>query len=214
MSTFQGVIAGEGKTVTVSNPATRLILSGSNTHTGATTVIQGILQVTNAGALGTAAAGTDVQSGGTLALGGAGHISIGAEALSIQGAGTHGTGALSNLFGDNSWGGPVSLLADATLSVSAGRLALNGGLTNNSAGAGHILTKIGRGSLVIGGPQSWGPGSVFQIGDSGTGGGSPEYVGDSSPNSVPEPATLAMLAAGGLCLLAHAWRRRERVCHS
>jgi hypothetical protein len=74
--------------------------------------------------------------------------------------------------------------------------------------SGTTLTKIGGGTMVISGPQNWGAGCVFQIGGSGP--LSPEIAGTYSAGSVPEPATPAMLAAGGLCLLAYAWRRRKR----
>jgi hypothetical protein len=204
-STFPGAIAGGGNTVTVNNPAATLVLSGSNSYAGTTTVAKGILQVANAAALGSTAAGTSVQSGGTLALGGTGNIAVGAEDLSIQGLGVSSTGALRNLQGDNSWGGMVSLLDDATVNVAAGSLTIGGGLTNNVAGTGHTLKKIGGGSLIISSPQNYGLGAVLQFGGSGT--SSPEIVGGYSPNSVPEPATLAMLAAGGLCVLGYVWRR-------
>lgn len=81
-------------------------------------------------------------------------------------------------------------------------LTLLGPLTSN---AGVTLTKTGGGTLIISGTQNWGAGSILQIGSSG--GGSPEYFRGSSANSVPEPATLVMLAVGGLCLLGYAWRR-------
>ena len=56
------------------------------------------------------------------------------------------------------------------------------------------------GPAIISGTQSYGPGTVPQFGGSG-----------GSPAPVPEPANLIMLAAGALCLLAHAYRWRTCV---
>jgi len=92
-------------------------------------------------------------------------------------------------------------------------------ISNNTAGTltfagalqilgGNVVTKTGSGTLIINGPQSWGAGSVLQVG--GSGGSSPEIVGAYSMGSVPEPPALMTLAAGGLCLLGYAWRRRKR----
>ena len=43
-STFGGIVAGVGKTLTLNNAAATLTLSGANTYTGATTVTAGILK--------------------------------------------------------------------------------------------------------------------------------------------------------------------------
>ena len=61
-STFNGIIAGAGRTVTLNNPAATLTLSAKNTYSGVTTVIDGILEIAG----GIDASGTsliDVQSG-------------------------------------------------------------------------------------------------------------------------------------------------------
>jgi hypothetical protein len=95
----------------------------------------------------------------------------------------------------------VILGSSGTWEISgAGKLTISGSVT---VGAASTLTKTGNGTLEIKGTQSWGAGSVFQIG--GSGGSTPGYVGGFATNSVPGPATLAMLASGGLCLLVCRW---------
>ncbi len=51
-STYQGILAGAGKSLTLDNPAALLILSGSsNSYTGGTYVEAGTLEITSAGAV-------------------------------------------------------------------------------------------------------------------------------------------------------------------
>ena len=135
---------------------------------------EGILAVT-----GKINAPVNVNVGGTLALGGAGDVAIGDESLSIQGSGANDVGALENRQGNNSWGGTVSLLNDAIINVATGSLDLTAGLANNSTGAGHVLMKIGSGTLIISGPQHYGPGAVLQIGSSSN--NSKLWVGGTRP---------------------------------
>ena len=73
-----------------------LTLTGANTYTGATTISAGVLNIQNASALGTTAAGTTVASGATLQL--QGGITTLSEALTISGTGASGqNGALVNV---------------------------------------------------------------------------------------------------------------------
>jgi len=63
-STYQGVLAGAGNSLLVNNPAAMLVLSGSNTYLGGTTVESGTLVVNNSGAI-MGGASLTVGAGGT-----------------------------------------------------------------------------------------------------------------------------------------------------
>lgn len=107
----------------------RLILTSANSYTGVTEVIDGILQIQNANALGTTAGGTTVHNGATLAL--QGGIVVTGESLSIYGPGHDGSGALQNVGGSNQWSGPITLGLASTICVDAPSLTLAGPINNN-----------------------------------------------------------------------------------
>lgn len=132
-------------TVTKNGTGT-LVFSGANTYTGATTVSAGVLDIQNATALGTIAAGTTVSSGATLAL--EGGITVGAESLSIAGSGSSGqNGALVNVSGTNNYGGLLTLTAASTISSDSGTLNLTNGGTITGATFGLTLTGAGTGNI-------------------------------------------------------------------
>ena len=80
---FATVIGGTGG-VTQAGSGT-LILSGTNTYSGATNITAGTLQVSNASALGTGAGGVTVATAGTLALGTT-NLNIGSGAYAQNGS--------------------------------------------------------------------------------------------------------------------------------
>ena len=116
-----------------------LILSGVNNYAGTTTVAGGILLANSNSALGladgTAATGTTVNAGASLALGVG--VTIGNEALTINGVGSNpglGTfGALGvALAGTATYGGAITVGAGgATISADGGTLTLTGGINKN-----------------------------------------------------------------------------------
>jgi autotransporter-associated beta strand protein len=144
-SSFAGVIAGSGKTLTMNSSGAVLTLSGANTYTGATTVTAGTLVAANATALGTTAAGTQVASGATLHING---VAIGAEALTIDGTGVGGAGALTGA-GTSSLAGAVTLGSHSTIG-GTGTLTLSGGV-----GGGYNLTKTGTGTVELSGTSGY-----------------------------------------------------------
>lgn len=163
---FTGVIDGSGA-VTKTGTGTA-VLSAASTYTGATTVSAGTLQINNAAALGTTAAGTTVNSGATLALNG-GITTAASESLSLAGNGAS-AGALNSLSGDNTVAGTIALTGATTIAAQADTLTLSGVISgaNNltTAGAGNITLTANNtfsGTTTIGGT------GIVSLNGSGTG---------------------------------------------
>ncbi|QOG03322.1 autotransporter-associated beta strand repeat-containing protein [Flavobacterium sp. MDT1-60] len=122
--TISGVISG-GSTLTKNGVGT-LILSGSNTYTGTTTVSAGTLKLGNTAGLGTTAGATTIISGAVLDLNG---INLGAESLTLNGTGLSSSpaGALTNTGGNASYSGAITLGSAITITAtSSGTLTCSG----------------------------------------------------------------------------------------
>jgi autotransporter-associated beta strand protein len=132
-----------------------LIFPSKNTYFGQTLVFAGILNVQHPEGLGDLGGdGTFVADGATLQL--QNGITILGKTLQITGAGVGGKGALENLSGNNAWDGQVILNNNATIGVdnAADTLTLKQRITESVALSN--LTKVGIGTLVIGGPAGFG----------------------------------------------------------
>ncbi len=201
-STVSLVIGGAG-TVTKSGAGT-LVLSGANTFTGTTTINAGVVNIQNATALGTTAAGTTVASGARLEL--QGGIAVGAEALTINGSGG-GSGALLNVSGSNSWAGAISQGSASTIGSTAGTLTGTGGITNG----GFLLTVAGAGNTTLSTTAISGTGGLTKT-DAGTltlsaantytgattiSGGVVSIAADNNLGTAPGSATAGQLTFGG-----------------
>jgi len=221
-SSYSGVIAGSGKTLTMNNSASTLTLTGINTYSGATTVTAGKLVVNGSiassavtvnsggtlGGSGTVGALT-VTSGGTVGPGNSpGILSSGnldLQALSTYSAELNGTTAGTG-YDQLNVTGSVNLGGGALSLSSTGYTAVNGDLlfilSNDSTDAiTGTFSGLAQGSIVTVG------GHDFEI----------SYTGDITSNSfagagndialmaVPEPAP-AVLGSVGLLLLL---RRRR-----
>lgn len=138
-------------------------LTGANLYTGLTTVSAGILNIQNASALGTVAAGTSVASGAALEL--QGGITTLAEALTLNGTGVSNGGALRNIGGNNDFAGLVTLGGAARVNSDAGTLTLSN--TGAITGSGLGLTVGGAGNTTINSIIGTGTGSLTKDG-SGT----------------------------------------------
>jgi autotransporter-associated beta strand protein len=121
-----------------------LTLSQANTYTSATTISNGAISISDASALGTAAAGTTVVSGAALEL--SGGITVASESLALNGTGISTGGALRNISGNNAYNGAISLGSASRINSDAGTLSLGGGIT----GTGFGLTIGGTGNTTIG----------------------------------------------------------------
>ena len=149
--TFSKVISGSGN-VAMLGPGT-LVLGGSNTYTGGTTLSAGQLNVNNAFGLST---GTLTIAGGTL-----GNASGAAVTLSTNNA--------------QIWSGNFTFAGTNDLNLGAGAVALNGSRTVTVAsanlfvagaigGSGGSLTKAGSGTLTLGGANTYGGATVVSGG--------------------------------------------------
>ena len=133
-----------------------LTLSQANTYTGATTISNGAIRISNGTGLGTTAAGTTVNSGAALEV--ANGISS-AEALNISGTGVGGNGALRNISGANTNSGTVTLAANATIKSESGtHLSLNN--VDITGAVSRSVTFDGAGTNLVTGSISTSPGSL------------------------------------------------------
>ncbi|GEO98936.1 autotransporter-associated beta strand repeat-containing protein [Methylobacterium haplocladii] len=154
--TFGGVIGNVGSVQQIGTGTTTL--TGANAYAGATTIAAGILNIQNASALGTTAAGTTVANNATLQL--QGGIAVLGEALTLSGNGSNQTspnGALQNVSGVNTFGGTITLAAASRINSDAGTLQLTAGtaitgafgLTLGGAGNGLITGAIATGANTV-----------------------------------------------------------------
>ena len=138
-TSYNGLIRGAGGLEKTGTGA--LTLGGANTYGGTTLVSGGALIITNSRALGAtgAAAGTTVNTGAILRLGG-NNLNVG-EALTLAG------GTLDNPAGDNEYSGAITLTGTGTLASAAGHTLT---VSGNIGGAGG-LSKTGAGTLTLSG---------------------------------------------------------------
>jgi len=141
----------------------KLLLSGSNQYTGATTVIAGTLIIGHQYALGTIDGSTTVASGATLQI--QGGISVGNEALTLNGLGYQDIGgALRSSDGNNTYAGLLTLGSATRINSDGDINTLN--LTNTSTitGAGNALTVGGDGVTRIDSVIGTGTGTLTKDG--------------------------------------------------
>jgi fibronectin-binding autotransporter adhesin len=136
-ATYTGNLSGAGS-VTVNSAGQSAILTGTNTHSGATTITAGTLQIGNGGTTGTLGSGAvNIAAGATLAFQhGAGQYGI---ANVIGGSGNvvqrGAPGSLEILTANNNYTG--------TTTISAGTLQIGNGGTTGSLGSGAVSIGVG-----------------------------------------------------------------------
>ncbi|MEY2851494.1 MAG: hypothetical protein RL549_193 [Verrucomicrobiota bacterium] len=173
------VLAGASAALNKTSAGT-LLLAGSNSYAGVTTVDQGRIVLAHDNGLGSTSGGTVVASGAQLRLNATNNgLIVGNEALTLSGDGLTGSagGALRNAAGTNSWQGKITLAADATIGTAAntsltldvasgnGIEASNRNLTFDGAGTSRAndaialgtggLTKIGTGRAILAANNSY-----------------------------------------------------------
>ena len=137
-----GVIDGSGG-IGKSGTGT-LTLTGANLYSDTTTVSAGVLNIQNATALGSTAAGTVVTADATLQL--QGGITVSGETFSAA-TGTSGSARLNNVSGTNTWAGNISIAGSGTdnsqtvrIAATGGKLILSGSiLLTGSSGTGASI---------------------------------------------------------------------------
>ncbi len=153
-----------GGTSLVKNGTGTLILNTANSYSGITSVNAGVLNIQNAGALGSSAGGTTVASGAALQVQGGFTASV--EPLTIGGTGINNDGALRNISGDNILPGLITLSGTSVrINTDANSLTLSN--TGTITGAGIPLSIGGSGNTTISGIIGTGTGSLTKDG-SGT----------------------------------------------
>lgn len=147
--TIAGVISGGG-TLTHEGSG-KLVLTGANTYLGPTVIKSGMVLASNNAALGSPAAGTFIEDGGTLDVGGSmtgQAMNLNAEAITVTGAGVDGLGAIVNNSGISQFNALriVTLAGDTTFGgVQSGRWDLrNVNGTSTLTMNNHTLTKVGQ----------------------------------------------------------------------
>ena len=122
----------------------------ANTYSGITTIYAGTLSIYNSRSLGSTSAGTVVRGTGKLAL--YNNINVGAEDLTLNLNGV----SLSNVSGDNTYGGAISLGQNTTINSTAGTLTL----TQTMSGSNVSLATTGTGSMTLSGTLTLGTGGI------------------------------------------------------
>lgn len=150
---IDGVVAeGAGTFGLTKVGAGKLVLTRANNYGGVTSILAGVLNIQNGGALGAgggpvAVNGTVVSAGAALELEGYPSLSVAAEALALSGFGVGGGGALRSVFGNNTWSGSVELRATAALGADLpSRLTIGGVISGPAAAALH---KVGASTVVL-----------------------------------------------------------------
>ncbi|MCS7305487.1 MAG: autotransporter-associated beta strand repeat-containing protein, partial [Thermoguttaceae bacterium] len=144
-----------------------LVLSGNNTYTGKTTVSAGYLEIQHGNALGRHPEGlvteTQVADWAVLRLvGGSDGITVENETLKLGASGA--SGSLINASGNNHWKGGVQFTSTygSTVNVASGsQLTISGVISGSSQQA---LTKMGAGTLVLSGANTYTGGTNVNAG--------------------------------------------------
>jgi autotransporter-associated beta strand protein/autotransporter passenger strand-loop-strand repeat protein len=167
MQTNSTALAGASAALNKTSAGT-LVLAGSNSYAGVTTVDQGRIVLAHDNGLGATSGGTVVASGAQLRLNATNNgLIVGNEALTLSGDGLTGSvgGALRNAAGTNSWQGKITLAADATIGTAANTsLTLDVASGNGIEASNRNLTFDGAGTTRANDAIALGTGGLTKIG--------------------------------------------------
>ncbi len=152
ISLATNAISGAGSIV--KNGTSNLTFGVANTYTGTTTVNNGTLTVGNINALGSGvnqSSSITVASGATLAMNASGTFGN-TNSLTLNGTGITAAGALISTTGTSTMTNPITLAGNTTFGGASG-LTLNGVI--NDGGNGFGITKLGAGTLTLGGSNTF-----------------------------------------------------------
>ena len=196
LSNSSGTVGIAGTTGIVKSGSGTVFLQSANSFQGPVAVNGGILNISNAAALGVSSS-VSVASGASLQL--QGGLALSAMPLSLAGSGTTASpAALDSLSGTNSWAGLVTLSGSSTIAAAAGQLTLAGGVNNGGyplriggAGTINVPNISGSGGLTIG------PGTTLNL--AGTMSASTNLTDSGTLNLFAGPSLNGVLivAAGG-----------------
>jgi len=177
---YGGVIAGASN-LTKSGTGT-LVLSGTSTYTGTTSVSAGVLRVQASAALGASGVGngSTVTANAAIEVDGSG-LNIAEPVTSLNGTGVSAGGAIRNLANNNTWSGNLTLAAASRVNSDAGTLTFTGTVsgaaqTLSVGGAGNTalngivgtttggLTKDGAGTLTLGAANTYTGATTVSVG--------------------------------------------------
>ncbi|NCC53155.1 MAG: choice-of-anchor D domain-containing protein, partial [Spartobacteria bacterium] len=169
---LSGPVSGLGSVVKLG--IGEVVVTGNNSYSGGTYISNGVWIIEHANALGTVAAGTVISDGATLGI--QDGIVIAAEPLTLSGNGYGALGALRNISGDNTFSGPITLLAHTRLRSDEGELVLDNDFTGDGfnlevAGAGCVRIEGSLDLLATGAVSMAGSGFLFLGGESTNSGG-------------------------------------------
>ncbi len=138
-ATFSGNVTGSGPLNKES--AGTLVLSGTNSYSGATNVNGGVLNLQSNTALGNTTGATTVANGARLELQG---VTVTGETLTINGTGGNTFGALQAASGTNVWAGTVNLGTNTpTVGANAGSLNIGGTIQNGAGSTVNVVNNTG-----------------------------------------------------------------------
>jgi uncharacterized delta-60 repeat protein len=128
-----------------------LRLEASNDYSGVTDIRAGVVEITDSQALGSTAAGTNVAAGAAL------HVvadppaePVSREPLALAGSGPDGLGALVSTAIDFTWGGDITLTADAAIACTGVPFTANLTIDADVDNGGFELTVGGECNIAIG----------------------------------------------------------------
>lgn len=158
--TLNGVVSGNFSLT--KNGAGTLILNAINNYSGVTQINTGTVQLGNGSALGSIVGNTVVANLASLDLNGQ---NIGLEGLSLAGPGNGDLPTVGVLQNSNAApavvGGPVLLAAASTIGTHAGTITIDGIISGVAA---SDLTKLGVGTLILNGVNSYDGQTLIQQG--------------------------------------------------